>query len=186
MACLRVWFTAATVLAAITFPGCGGEEAPSSAATTAPHFSLNDIDVVDLTIARAEAKLKAAGWRPLGDRPAADGQGGQYYLLPEDPDWIVCSQRFSTLFDGTRDLDLSAAPSCGTVQIPNLLGKTYYEAEEQALALGLTIDEETEETLVSSKLSTHGWVVCEQDPPPGPADRRTLDDIWLALEPSCS
>ena len=176
-----VRLASAVVLATIAI-GCGGGAADNSvpAATTSTDISLNDINVVDLTVAEAEAKLKAAGWRPSGD--AYGLVGGEYKLVPENPDWIICSQDFSTLVNGRRDLYLDAAPDCGTVRIPNLVGKTITEAEQQADALGLLLDDESSSG--KGNIETD-WIVCEQDPPPGPAKRLEIDYWWVSVEPRC-
>jgi beta-lactam-binding protein with PASTA domain len=166
--------TSFVVAAVVVLAGCGGSDVERAPARTT-HFSLNDIDVVGLTLAAATARLEARGWSE-DDRGTS---GGAYSVYPEAPQWIVCSQRFSPLANGLRDLHLDAAPTCGEVEMPNLIGKTYEDAEEAAEILGMSVFEEM-------ILPDDGGVICSQSPPPGQFVRSEEDTIFIdRVSPSC-
>jgi len=176
--------TSFLVGAIVALAGCGGGEEEQTPARTTParttHFSLNHIDLVDLTVKAAEAKLRAAGWSIRYSSSEEVGYEPYEVSLPEDPKWIVCSQRSSKLENGTNSLDVEAAPTCGTVRMPNLVGMSYADADKAVAKLGLVLLED--HSAFGPDAAGGVGAICTQSLAPGPFVRAEVDDpVYVEL-----
>ena len=169
MACCQrfvlVGFAVLAVLVLVfALVGCGGEDDRPEPAPFI-HYSLTDIDVVGLTQARPPRRSCGQPAGRSETPPHGGGDEDHLVFVPDNRDWIICSQRVLSIGGGNRTLSGSTPhPRAARSALPNLVGRTFGEAQTVAEAPGSTSSPKRRQELENLGPD---WIICDRAPPTG-------------------